>query len=67
MGAAATYPVHVAGEGAQWVHHNEVAAGKGVDEAGAVALSQNVENTWLVEVSQVYQVLHRVLVRRVGL
>ena len=49
------------------VEHDEVAAGKGVDEATAVALSEDVQHAGLVEVSEVDQVLHCVLVGRVGL
>ena len=39
-----------------------MAAGEGVDEAGTVALPQDVEDTGLVEVSEVNNVLHCVLV-----
>ena len=56
------HSVHVAGERAQRVEDDEVAAGEGVDEAGTVALPQDVEDTGLVEVSEVDNVLHCVLV-----
>ena len=62
-----TYPVHVAGERLEWVHDDEVATGEGVDEAGAVALPQDVEDAGLVEVSQINKILDRVLLRRVRL
>ena len=44
-----------------------MASGKSVDETGAVALPQDMENAGFVEVSQVYQVFHCVLVGWVGL
>ena len=40
---------------------------KAVDEAGAVALSQDMEDAGLVEVGQVNQVLYSVLMCRAGL
>lgn len=49
------------------VEDDEVAAGEGVDEAAAVALSEDVKHAGLVEVGEVNEVLHCVLVRRVGL
>ena len=44
-----------------------MAAGKGVDEGGAVALSQHVQHAGLVEVDQIHHVLHLVQVGGVRL
>lgn len=59
--------VHIRGERSERVNDNEVSAGEGVDEAGAVALAQHVQHARLVEVHQVDQVLNLVQVGWVGL
>ena len=46
-----THSVDVAREGAQGVQDDEVSSCEGMDEAGAVALSQNVEDAGFIEVS----------------
>ena len=61
------HPVDVGGEWLERVEHDEVAAGKGVDEGGAVALSQHVQHAGLIEVDQIHHVLHLVKVGGVRL
>ena len=63
----ANHPVCVQGERAERVDDDQVSSGEGVDEAAGIALTQDVEDTGLVEVSELNDVLHLVLGRRVGL
>ncbi len=52
-GVGGSYPVTVGGEGLEGVHNEEVSAGKGVDEAAPIALTQGVKDTGLVQVHEV--------------
>ena len=52
------YPVYIGGQRSERVDHNEMFAGKGVDEGAAIPLSQDMQYTGLVQVYQVDNVLH---------
>ena len=60
-----THPVHIGGKWFEWVEYDEVVASKGVDETAAIALSEHVQYTRLVEVNKIDKVLH--LVQRRGI
>ena len=53
-----SYPVYIGGQRSDRVDHDEMLAGKGVDETATISLSQHMQYTGLVQVYQVDNVFH---------
>ena len=62
-----SYPVYIGGQRSDRVDHDEMLAGKGVDEAATISLSQHMQYTGLIQVYQVDNVFHFIQTLRVCL